>query len=152
MSLTQCGLLSLQVGSTELFQGQERKVIIISTVRSSANQISFDVKHNLGFLQNPKRFNVATTRAVGNPHVLVTDPHWGTLLRECIRLGAYRGVTPPTAASGGGGDGGDGSRGNGDGDDANDLAADRLAEDLEELMLDASERVQQEGMEMPTWG
>ena len=54
-------------------------MIIISTVRSNADHIGFDLKHNLGFLDNPKRFNVAVTRAqalliiVGNPSVLGRD-------------------------------------------------------------------------------
>ena len=70
-----------------MFQGQERRVIIISTVRSSEEYIDFDRTHNLGFLDNPKRFNVAITRAqallivVGNPKVLASDVHWRELLR-----------------------------------------------------------------------
>lgn len=46
----------------EEFQGLERRVIIISTVRSSAEHLAFDARHKLGFLANPKRFNVAVTR------------------------------------------------------------------------------------------
>lgn len=71
----------LQVGSVEEFQGQERKVILISTVRSSHEHLEFDAKHRLGFLANPKRFNVSLTRAkalvvvIGNPGVLVHDPN-----------------------------------------------------------------------------
>ena len=74
------------VGPTETFQGQERRVIIISTVRSNKEFLEFDLEHRLGFLDNPKRFNVAITRAigllvvVGNPRVLRTDPHWHSFL------------------------------------------------------------------------
>mmetsp|Transcript_8990 Transcript_8990/g.19499 ORF Transcript_8990/g.19499 Transcript_8990/m.19499 type:complete len:748 (-) Transcript_8990:97-2340(-) len=90
----------LKVGSTEMFQGQERRVIIISTVRSSEEFIESDVRHKLGFLANPKRFNVATTRAcallivVGNPAVLKLDPNWRALLELCLDKGAYTGVPP----------------------------------------------------------
>jgi len=75
------GINDIKVGSTELFQGQERKIIIISTVRSSLEYLGFDKKHNIGFLDNAKRFNVAATRArsllivVGNPHVYVACIH-----------------------------------------------------------------------------
>ena len=58
------------------FQGQERKVIILSTVRSDPGFTKFDLIHRLGFLNDPKRFNVSITRSrallivVGNPHIL----------------------------------------------------------------------------------
>jgi hypothetical protein len=47
----------------EQLQGQERRVIIISTVRSTPAYLSLDVKHKLGFVANARRFNVAITRA-----------------------------------------------------------------------------------------
>ena len=43
------------VGSTEEFQGQERRIIIITTVRSQPDLLQHDFKHKLGFLRNPKR-------------------------------------------------------------------------------------------------
>ena len=43
------------VGSTEEFQGQERRVIIITTVRSQPELLQHDFTHKLGFLRNPKR-------------------------------------------------------------------------------------------------
>ena len=91
----------MKVGSVEEFQGQERRVIIISTVRSSAQFVEFDARHNLGFLANCKRFNVAITRAqalliiIGNPHVLAQDKHWGAMLKYCIENKAYVGCPPP---------------------------------------------------------
>ena len=64
------------VGTTEEFQGQERKVIIVSTVRSNPEFVNLDLKHRLGFLADAKRFNVSITRSralliiVGNPFIL----------------------------------------------------------------------------------
>jgi superfamily I DNA and/or RNA helicase len=50
--------------------------------------IGFDKMHTIGFLSNPKRFNVAITRAqallivIGNPYVLIQVNKW--LLQEII--------------------------------------------------------------------
>lgn len=80
----------VKVGSVETFQGQERRCIIISTVRSESDWLQHDLKYNLGFVANEKRFNVAVTRAkallyiIGNPKVLQTDTkNWLPLLRYC---------------------------------------------------------------------
>ncbi|NWQ59485.1 SDE3 helicase, partial [Neopipo cinnamomea] len=87
----------LKVGSVEQFQGQERRVILISTVRSFSSYLQFDETFRLGFLKNPKRLNVALTRAkallivVGNPTVLSKDEHWHRFLTYCKEEGGYRG-------------------------------------------------------------
>ncbi|KAK6929934.1 DNA2/NAM7 helicase, helicase domain, partial [Dillenia turbinata] len=91
----------LKVGSVEQFQGQEKEVIIISTVRSTVKHNEFDRVHCLGFLSNPKRFNVAITRAksllvlVGNPHIICKDPYWDQLLRYCSEHNSYQGCALP---------------------------------------------------------
>ncbi|XP_064228773.1 helicase MOV-10 isoform X4 [Aotus nancymaae] len=91
----------LKVGSVEEFQGQERSVILISTVRSSQNFVQLDLDFNLGFLKNPKRFNVAVTRAkallivVGNPLLLGHDPDWKVFLEFCKENGGYTGCPFP---------------------------------------------------------
>ncbi|XP_013400593.1 RNA helicase Mov10l1-like [Lingula anatina] len=95
------GMEKVKVGSVEEFQGQERRVIIISTVRSNESKMGFDRRFNLGFLSNPKRFNVAITRAqsllivCGNPHVLAQDEYWLSLLSYCVEQGACVGCNLP---------------------------------------------------------
>lgn len=95
------GMASIKIGSVEEFQGQERQVIIISTVRSNEKMIGFDKRHTIGFLSNPKRFNVAITRAqallivIGNPLVLIQDEYWEALIQYCIDNGGYTGCNIP---------------------------------------------------------
>jgi DNA polymerase III delta prime subunit len=80
----------IKVGSVESFQGQERRVIIVSTVRAEREQVSSDLRYNLGFVANPKRFNVAVTRAkallivIGSPSVLAMDKdNWLPFMKFC---------------------------------------------------------------------
>ncbi|KAI0048937.1 P-loop containing nucleoside triphosphate hydrolase protein [Auriscalpium vulgare] len=88
----------IKVGSTEEFQGQERRVIIISTVRSSRDFVEYDLRHTLGFVANPRRFNVAVTRAqallivVGDPSVLSLDPLWRSFLNYIYNNGGWKGA------------------------------------------------------------
>ncbi|KAF7224131.1 RNA helicase Mov10l1 [Nothobranchius furzeri] len=101
MLLAKVGLSDIKVGSVEEFQGQEFLVIILSTVRSDESVESDDLQSSLGFLANPKRFNVAITRPkallliVGNPHVLIRDPCFRALLQYSFINGAYLGCDPP---------------------------------------------------------
>jgi len=48
----------------EEFQGQERKVIMVSAVRSSKEYITFDETFSIGFLKNEKVQTPNFTRVV----------------------------------------------------------------------------------------
>ncbi|GAA6088131.1 sizzled isoform X2 [Tachysurus ichikawai] len=101
--LHRAGLTDIKVGSVEEFQGQEFLVIILSTVRSNEVIPSSELQRALGFLSNPKRFNVAITRpkalliVIGNPHVLIKDPCFHALLQYAYENGAFIGCDPPVS-------------------------------------------------------
>jgi len=88
----------ITVGSAEQFQGQERTAIIISTVRSSQDEIEFDLRHTLGFVANKPRFNVAVTRAkallivIGDPVVLSLDSLWRQFMEYVRDNGGWKGT------------------------------------------------------------
>ncbi|KAI9115069.1 hypothetical protein K1719_014082 [Acacia pycnantha] len=100
-TLERIDLPEIKVGSVEQFQGQERRVIIISTVRSTIKHNDFDRLHCLGFLSNHRRFNVAITRAIslliiiGNPHIISRDYYWHKLLWHCVDNSSYLGCSLP---------------------------------------------------------
>ncbi|KAK7102225.1 putative helicase mov-10-B.1 isoform X2 [Littorina saxatilis] len=82
-------LPGIKVGSVEEFQGQERQVIVVSTVRSNPRYLTTDNKFGIGFLQNDKRFNVAVTRpkallvVIGNPNILRHNASWNAFVQFC---------------------------------------------------------------------
>jgi helicase MOV-10 len=70
----------IEVGTAEYFQGREKKIIIVSTVKSCTS---------VGFLKNEKRLNVVLTRAqslmivVGNAETLQQDSLWRAFVHYC---------------------------------------------------------------------
>ncbi|XP_059612258.1 putative helicase MOV-10 isoform X2 [Phlebotomus argentipes] len=71
----------IEIGSVEKFQGNEKPIIILSTARSKMNSV--------GFVGNPKRLNVAVTRAqalliiVGNVETLEKSVTWSKFISFC---------------------------------------------------------------------
>jgi regulator of nonsense transcripts 1 len=111
----------IEVASVDSFQGREKDFIILSCVRSNENQ-------GIGFLRDPRRLNVALTRArygviiIGNARLLSKNPLWNNLLHHLQerdglmdssfpRLSLSNLRLPQLRASNGNGNGGSGGGG-----------------------------------------
>lgn len=82
----------IEIGTVEYFQGREKLIVIVTSVRSKTTTI--------GFLKNEKRLNVALTRAkallivVGNPETLGTNKFWRKFIQMCCNHKAVVGKVP----------------------------------------------------------
>uniref|UniRef100_A0A8D8BLQ8 Helicase MOV-10 n=1 Tax=Culex pipiens TaxID=7175 RepID=A0A8D8BLQ8_CULPI len=75
------GWKDIEVGSTEQYQGREKRIMLMSTVRTGSKSV--------GFLANTKRLNVSLTRAqalmivVGDLETLRNNRHWAKFIGYC---------------------------------------------------------------------
>lgn len=110
-----CNFDEITIGTAEVFQGQEKPIMILSTVRSGGNRLGFVNNARVCYLRiiiflcdiyfiicnslvmvffNLQRFNVMITRAkcllviVGDPHALQHDPNWNKLIEYCLENNA----------------------------------------------------------------
>jgi helicase MOV-10 len=80
-------LSEVEVGTVEEYQGREKVVTIVTTTRTRVHVQPHHRRSELvGFLSNPRRFNVALTRAqammiiVGDPRIWTKDPCWASMI------------------------------------------------------------------------
>ncbi len=82
-------LPGVEVGSVNAFQGREKRVILVSFVRSNPEQ-------TLGFVADPRRLNVTVTRArdrlilVGDSATLGANPHYQRVIDTIAAQGGYQ--------------------------------------------------------------
>lgn len=91
------GFWNVDIGPLEAFQGLEKRVVILATTRTRGkNFVERDVERGLGLIHQPRKMNVALTRAkeglvvLGNAVALGKDDCWRAWLAFCWRNGLVR--------------------------------------------------------------
>jgi hypothetical protein len=94
---------AVDVHTVDGFQGQERDAIILSCVRANTPTSAGEIAAaSLGFVADPRRMNVALTRAkfacwiVCNSATLQASTDWAALRKHCVDTGAYVPVEAPS--------------------------------------------------------
>lgn len=88
-------MFGVNIGPLEAFQGLEKRVVILCTTRTRDRFLEQDLAKGLGVIHEPKRFNVALTRAmhglvvIGNPKLLERDASWMAFMAFCRRNGLW---------------------------------------------------------------
>ncbi|KAI1789279.1 hypothetical protein LXA43DRAFT_590107 [Ganoderma leucocontextum] len=86
----------VRLGTVDIFQGQEAKIVIVSLVRNSGQPET----GTIGFLKSPNRINVALSRAkhglyiFGNVANLRQNPTWSTILDDMENRGQIGSALP----------------------------------------------------------
>ena len=84
--------INIEINTVDSFQGQERDIVLFSTVRSNDKNKILNVEKNkesIGFLKDFRRMNVALSRAklgcfvIGNSQKFITDSYWEKLINFC---------------------------------------------------------------------
>lgn len=100
MRSNEYGFWDVNIGPLEAFQGLEKRVVIIATTRTRGKRfIEEDVQRGLGLIHQPRKMNVALTRAkealivLGSASALREDGHWREFLAFCWRNGLVKDET-----------------------------------------------------------
>lgn len=98
MRSSEFGFWDVDIGPLEAFQGLEKRVVIIATTRTRGGRfVKEDMERGLGLIGQPRKMNVAITRArealvvLGRGEALVEDESWRAFLAFCWRNGLVRG-------------------------------------------------------------